>query len=296
MSHFTVLVIGPDYKKQLAPYHEFECTGTVDEHVQTIDDTDEMRKTYEQHAENGESFLSFLDGWVSRPVLTPGEEPDLEDAHKWGWIEVDADGNVVKTVDRTNPNRKWDWYLVGGRWTGYFPLKRGAAGATGEPGLMTPGAKPGTADQCRWGDVDIERARREAAEKGRAEFDEWRRAFEQHGKPKSWAEVREECGENVDKARAIFNAQPAIKAMPRVWGCPVATYGFDEDTYVKRCAARALVPFAVVKDGEWYEKGSMGWWGMVADEKDQDAWNAQVATLLDGLDPDTQVTLVDCHI
>lgn len=34
MSHFTVLVIGPNYEEQLAPYHEFECTGCDDEYVQ----------------------------------------------------------------------------------------------------------------------------------------------------------------------------------------------------------------------------------------------------------------------
>ena len=27
MSHFTVMVIGPDIADQLQPFHEFECTG-----------------------------------------------------------------------------------------------------------------------------------------------------------------------------------------------------------------------------------------------------------------------------
>ena len=33
MSHFTVLVIGENIDQQLAPFHEFECTGTNDEFV-----------------------------------------------------------------------------------------------------------------------------------------------------------------------------------------------------------------------------------------------------------------------
>ena len=31
MSHYTVLVIGDDPEKQLAPFHEFGCTGIDDE-------------------------------------------------------------------------------------------------------------------------------------------------------------------------------------------------------------------------------------------------------------------------
>ena len=36
MSHFAVLVIGPDPERQLAPYHEFECTGMDDEYVDNV--------------------------------------------------------------------------------------------------------------------------------------------------------------------------------------------------------------------------------------------------------------------
>jgi hypothetical protein len=48
MSHFRVLVIGDDYEKQLAPYHQFECTGRDDKYVQDIDVLDEQREIYER--------------------------------------------------------------------------------------------------------------------------------------------------------------------------------------------------------------------------------------------------------
>jgi hypothetical protein len=367
MSHFTVIVIGPNHERQLAPFHEFECTGTVDEFVQSIDETEECREGYESATESmvrladgslvcayddrfyrdptpeemvkhgpmlgsggggGISYQSkdWGDGLGYRPKVRDlagaeevevkrseresflayvmdhgkkavpfGEQPDLEGVHKYGWVEVDAAGEVVKVIDRTNPDKRWDWYSIGGRWSGFFPLKAGAGGALGRPGVFDNKARPQTADQCRWGDVDLARARNEAVVKALVEFDKWRGAFERHGKPQSWADVREAHPGDMDKAREVYNAQPAIREM-KAWTCPVSEYGFDVDAYVKRCTARALVPFAVVKDGKWYEKGSMGWWGMVADEQDQNAWNAQVAALFDGLDPDTQVTLVDCHI
>jgi len=33
-------------------------------------------------------------------------------------------------------------------------------------------------------------------------------------------------------------------------------------------------------DGVWHEKGRGGWFGMVADPKDEDAWNTEVADIL----------------
>ena len=54
--------------------------------------------------------------------------------------------------------------------------------------------------------------------------------------------------------------------------------------------------FAVLKGGEWHEKGAMGWWGMVADKKEGEDWNVEFKRLLEGLPDDTPLTLVDCHI
>lgn len=57
-----------------------------------------------------------------------------------------------------------------------------------------------------------------------------------------------------------------------------------------------VTAFAVVKNGEWYEVGKMGWWGCVSDEKDQEEWNKEFRSLLEGLSDDTLLTIVDCHI
>ena len=57
-----------------------------------------------------------------------------------------------------------------------------------------------------------------------------------------------------------------------------------------------IVTFAVVKDGEWYERGEMGWWGIVSDEKDTEVWNNQFNKLLNDLPEDTLLSMYDCHI
>lgn len=71
--------------------------------------------------------------------------------------------------------------------------------------------------------------------------------------------------------------------------------GETVDEYVNR-SARAISAFAVLKDGEWYEKGEMGWWGVVSNAKDDAEWQAKVEELVGALPPETRITVVDCHI
>lgn len=293
MSHFSVIVIGPDPERQLAPYHEFECTGRDDEFVQYIDVTEQARAEFAAMTEI-ETFAEYVAEYHGKSIVPHGQVPDLSGEHKYGYALLDENGEVVKVVDRTNPNKRWDWYEIGGRWTGFFPLKPHASGMVGCPGLMTNPAKPGTADQCAWGDVDVYRARAEAAAKAGVRFDKWNDIVALYGRPRSWEEMRDTDG-NTDATRKAYYEQRAIQEM-RAWDCPVAGYGFDRAAYIAKCVAKALVPFAVVKDGQWHERGKMGWWGCVSDEQDHDAWCAKVSELLDGLPPDTLVTMVDCHI
>lgn len=70
----------------------------------------------------------------------------------------------------------------------------------------------------------------------------------------------------------------------------------NEEEYVKFAGDSAFVPFAVVKDGEWYERGKMGWFAAVSDEKDKNVWNETVKKLLDETGDDELITFVDCHI
>lgn len=49
-------------------------------------------------------------------------------------------------------------------------------------------------------------------------------------------------------------------------------------------------------DGEWHERGRMGWWAIVSDEKAESEWDAEFRAWLDGLPDDTWLVNVDCHI
>jgi hypothetical protein len=57
-----------------------------------------------------------------------------------------------------------------------------------------------------------------------------------------------------------------------------------------------FTPFAVLKDGEWHEQGEAGWFGAVANAKDDAAWAAEADALLQDLPPATLVSVWDCHV
>lgn len=145
MSHFTVLVIGDNVERQLAPYHEFECTGTDDEFVVEVDDTAEVRSEFEDRDEAEQTFLEFAQDWTERPILKPGDE--RSDEHKYGFIQVSDDGEVT-TIRRTNPNAEWDWWVVGGRWNGFLPTKSGERCNTTTVGDLDMSGGRGCGEGC----------------------------------------------------------------------------------------------------------------------------------------------------
>lgn len=67
---------------------------------------------------------------------------------------------------------------------------------------------------------------------------------------------------------------------------PVSEIPLDDPYYV---------PFALLTpDGEWIEQGAMGWWGIVSDAVDRNAWNVSVRAVLERY-KDHLAVAVDCH-
>ena len=72
--------------------------------------------------------------------------------------------------------------------------------------------------------------------------------------------------------------------------------GVDRAKYGDIENIKNIRTFAVVKDGVWYERGKMGWFGITTDEKDEDKWEKQIQELLKDCDNDTLISIYDCHI
>lgn len=265
----------------------------------------ETPEGYEEIELEGHEQLRTFDeyieySWGDVAKLYPGQPRGEE--HKFRFLKMDSNGEIVAAIRRTNPNAKWDWYVVGGRWTGYFPLKEGAKGELGRPGVFNNQANPNTADVVRKGDIDFDRARAESEAQAREWFASWEKSFTKHGKPKSWKSFIEKVDAKemkIDEAREEYRKQPAIAEYKNnkggIWGCPVKTFGFDKEAYVEATRAASLIPFAIVKDGKWHEKGSMGWWGIVSDARYEIEWVTEAAKAIEDLPDDTLLTIVDCH-
>jgi hypothetical protein len=68
----------------------------------------------------------------------------------------------------------------------------------------------------------------------------------------------------------------------------------SEHEYAGKVAAQATRTYAIVKDGKWYAKGEMGWFGCSHDE--QDDWPNTYSEILNAVSDDEFLTVVDCHI
>ena len=328
MSHFTVLVIGDNPELQLLPFEESPEKGS--KYLQFDDQHAEILEEYE----HGTTKMVHLpDGRIVWPwesefrVASPNnpfdglrfstqdkfefpegsveKETPFKDYYKsFQQFAEDYHGfsDPEETTGHygywTNPNAKWDWYQIGGRWHGFFRLKEGTTGAKGSLGLMTKDKGPGYADQALKRDIDLSYMRREAAMKAREEY---RKIAALFGgiipRIKSWQSIREEYKDDIEKAREIYNSQPeVIKLRKSDMGPFVSLEDYPESEHIFAEIARnnVLTTFAVLKDGKWYERGEMGWWGIACNEKRD--WDKEFAKLYDSLSEDILLTLMDCHI
>lgn len=65
---------------------------------------------------------------------------------------------------------------------------------------------------------------------------------------------------------------------------------------VKWHYTKSSVPFCLVVDGVWIEKGQMGWFGISTNNKEQQDWNYEFFSILDKLPENSEFHLIDFHI
>lgn len=303
MSHFTVLVIADDHEAALQPFHEFECTGINDQYVQDIDVTQECA----EHAGEDDPLGLDYHGLADKQV-TDESEVDRDNEHQFGFAVV-RDGKLVKAVNRTNPKKKWDWWALGGRWTGKLLLKQGRSGEQGEPGLMTAAnTDRRRCDAALAGDVDWDGMLADHRQRAAEVFD--RITTGVAGRPvQSWRDTfkRHEAGElTIDAAREFYNGQPVVKDLLErkvidAWHGTEELSGVlaakDRESYIERQAKENACTWAVLQDGQWHEKGSMGWWGMSdATDGSRLDYVENFWLTVRALPADARVAVVDCHI
>lgn len=295
MSHFPVAVITKGKPTEavlaamLAPYDEskevLHFTSRADLIKQKRKEiSDFVESNYARYLTNkekyiaectNESHIKYITEEFPKKLLWTDEEC-YQDAIKYTEKEdICKDGSVRSTY---NPDSKWDWYQVGGRWAGLLTVRAGTPHELGEKSWTWDDKNPYKSegnivkcDSARIKDLvfldkekDAQRARR------------------------FWELYVEGDEPQNDEERDMIK-----------WAWYTKEYFLetykDKETYI-RCESAFCTYAVITKDGKWLAKGEMGWFGMSKDN-DVVAWHDGYQKLvLDDAEEDDYITIVDCHI
>lgn len=266
MSHFTVLVslketTSEALDKALQPFHEFECTGVNDEYVifvEADESTDELKSEYEDCRNDFNCFSEFLSDYYG--------------------YSINDDGVIGRF---TNPNAQWDWWVIGGRWSGKLIDKKGNQG-----------------DQFYKKDIDYDAMKKSSVKSKIVDYEKAQSAF--GGELfMSWQEVMKDESLSLDEKRAKYHEQPAVTRFKNAFNNPFVSadeFNMDRESFVKKSEFEGISTFAIIHDGNWIEKGDMGWFGCVSGEKDASDWQEVYEKALSKIPDDNYLVVVDCHI
>lgn len=270
MSHYSVAVFtkpnGKDVDTLLAPYDENLETKpyiykTKEDIIKMLrDNAKTLRENIAKYEAgelkkpraywlSGEEMLEHYKNILDNDKKTDEEiyeiyRKDNED------IAFDVNGNELSTY---NPDSKWDWYSVGGRWGGMLRIK----------------GRKERVDEALVKDIDFSPNKKEYKEAKRF----WEVVVEK--KP---------LKEDEEKPFTLYN-EDYYKERYK-----------DADEYATN-QARFSTYALVTPEGEWYEPGKMGWWGISNTTPDSEKdFEKFFDEYLAKANPEWTLTIVDCHI
>lgn len=292
MSHFTVMVINTkgedDVEQQLAPFnenlevegYEEECycvSRNVGNNVREVLikeklDIGYLREEFNKKPEDEqrqENWTKWIQPHLQREKELQEQNPEWKTPDK----ECDECNGTGVYISTRNPESKWDWYSIGGRWKNFFKHKKNATHVkTGNISLVAPiSDKEFYCDQLLKSEIDFEGMIADQEPECR---ERWEQYQEEKGKKEGW-----------DKRMLEF-----------MFG---EITGFEEfEHYLQYVRSKPkldmITPYAVVLDGKWIQKGEMGWWGISTNENDE--WPQVFEKIFNQIPDKSLLTLVDCHI
>lgn len=272
MSHFTLTVLLPKppesrehldqmLNELLAPFDE---NKPVDEPYRDYEEP----PTYDAERDrwNWPYCVAAKDGLTIDPANV--EPVALHLQQKWAddgsgeRYQYEAETNRIYQMTTYNPNSKWDWWALGGRWQGYYPKLAAAEGAiAGKPSWAGPEPREGWVDCIRKGDIDHQRLLADVTLKAMDE--------------------QERIEAKVLKGEKLL---PWDTVMPL-------------DERIEQHVKSRLRTYAVLAEGVWREPGKMGWFGMSSEtpgtREEYDAWWDQ---FWEALPDDAWLAALDLHI
>ncbi len=295
MSHFAVLVIGDNIDEQLAKFDEnldtpryvkYTKEQLIAEKRKEIEDY--KNTTYAKYLADPEGYaadctnenhLEYLKNDFPKKLEMTDEELYAEGTKWYEEDEIGPEGEVYSTY---NPNSKWDWYEIGGRYAGRLILKEGVE-KEADPNFS-------------WGwDTDgieevLKEPRVDTALVGNIDWTKMHHVQSKYDDAIRFWEMK------VEGAKP--KTEDEEKQLKWDWYKPefYTDRYKNKETFAK--SRSSFTMWAIVKDGEWFEKGSMGFWAM-SDETDDEAldWELNMYDrFIKDLPADTRITVVDCHI
>lgn len=192
----------------------------------------------------------------------------------------------------SNPNAKWDWYQVGGRWPYEFLVKSDCQTVViADRRHFTPeDIEPAAPDGYRWvcgarkADIQWDLMKKLAVASELARYEQYRVWF--------------------DQGEITGNASPLLCVTENGivnWGDLLYRKGETAEEHLARKGLSEQYkfpcdPFALVDEDGWQEYGEMGWFGMSTNNVEEQVWRNTVEKFLDALPMDALLITVDCHI
>lgn len=267
MTHLAVLVIGDkNIEKALLPYHEFETTALDNEYVKEIDITTDIKAEYAKYKDEGESLIEYIEQNYRCADGT------------YMYYTLNKDGTVKNVIRRTNPDARWDWYEIGGRFEGKL--------------ITNDNVKT---NQARVKDINLKASYQ-------AGLEVYLKKYEQlHAHPsamKDFKTFKEILAKSTDEetAKKLFWAQEA----QRIYNHPLEGlpeyYKLEKPQFETYIREHYVFCWNYVLKGKWHAGAEFGWFGLnnVTSEKSRE-WNLHLNELFNNLNPETWLTIVDVH-
>ena len=190
-----------------------------------------------------------------------------------------------------NTKAYWDWWSIGGRFSGRLMAKEDSESALFIPKEETSEYVPPTlCNGARLRDIDWEGLRKLQMKTDERKYKVFSEAFLTHDTSELPMGFRL-------KEDGIYNVfgEKVYKAGQTLQDFLGTKYdNFDSNGGWK---SYPLTTFAFVDaDGEWHGVGEMGWFGVSFNDKERSAWEAEMQAFLEGLDEDDYLVILDCHI
>lgn len=170
-------------------------------------------------------------------------------------------GRDVKKQLDLNSN-KWDSCCIGGRWRGFFLLKDDAEGRISVSDFKTI-ISSYSADQARKRDINFEGMKKAERVVRLYHYEKFHGALA--------GRTLEEAADDLYNAGFYYSED-------------YQDYLLTKEEFLSREEKFSIVPYAVIKDGVWYERG-----------EDADKWAEEFYSMLNSIPDNELLTSVDCH-